>query len=101
MATYNTSDDPYADGAPAPAQESASAKEKEGDDYEAGVLPRSFFQGKDLEVGSRCEVEITKIAGDQVLVKYVPHEEEKEEQPEPGSPPDGPADDAEMSSMME
>jgi len=42
------------------------------------LLPKEFFQGKELAVGSRCEVEIQKVEDDQVLVSYVPHSEDEE-----------------------
>ncbi len=45
------------------------------------TLPASFFQGKLLKEGARCEVEIEGIDGDQVTVSYVPHESDRENSP--------------------
>jgi Zn-finger nucleic acid-binding protein len=42
------------------------------------VLPKSFFGDKELEPGSRCEVEIVRVNEDDVEVKYVPHSEGEE-----------------------
>jgi len=53
-------------------------------------LPKEFFQGKELAVGSVCQVRIEKISGDNVQVTYVPHESEDQG-------PDANADFDEMS----
>ena len=45
---------------------------------QTATLPASFFGGKPLEEGARCEVEIVGVDGDQVEVKYMPHGEDKE-----------------------
>lgn len=79
-------DDPYADGAAAP-QGEPPKDQKSQDEDPTELLSKSFFQGKDLEVGSRCEVEITQIMDDQVSVKYVPHEESKTEERSESMPP--------------
>jgi len=74
-------DDPYESGV-----------RKDGDSKDSGedtdLLPKSFFAGKSLEPGSKCEVEIVHVYDDEVAVKYVPHvsnedkEEEDEDEPE-------------------
>jgi hypothetical protein len=52
------------------------------------TLPASFFQGKSLKEGARCEVEIENVDGDQVTVSYVPHEDDKENSPYDHPPAD-------------
>ncbi len=42
------------------------------------TLPTSFFEGKTLEEGTRCEIEIVKVDGDSAEVRYIPHEVEEE-----------------------
>jgi hypothetical protein len=55
----------------------------EGDEHmeegNTSVLPKSFFEGKELEPGTQCKVEIVAVHGDDVEVKYVPHEDNEEE----------------------
>lgn len=46
------------------------------------TLPVSFFEGKPLEEGARCEVEIVSVHGDSVQAKYVPHGDADEGEPE-------------------
>lgn len=90
----------YDDG---PAQQPSAAPQDKEDKGEAqtALLPKAFFQGKDLQPGTRCEVEITQVHDEEVSVKYVEHDESKEA-PEPGEeqspPPSAPGD---MASMME
>jgi hypothetical protein len=97
--------DPYNDAPPAqdsPADQSPKPKE-ESDTGQEELLSTAFFQGKDLEVGSKCEVEITGIHDGEVSVKYVAHDEEenKDQSPEPGEEVAAPKGDGEYSSMME
>lgn len=97
---YDDNQNPYNDEPQSQSQQEPEAKEDQDTGSEE-LLSKAFFQGKDLEVGARCEVEITGIHEGEVSVKYVPHDEEKtEEQPEPGQEP-APHGDSEMSSMME
>ena len=52
----------------------------------SATLPASFFQGKPLKEGARCEIEILGVDGDEVTVKYVPHEgAEEDDHPSFGS----------------
>lgn len=41
------------------------------------LIPIDFFEGKELEPGTTCEVRITKVHDDQAEVEYVPHTEEE------------------------
>lgn len=80
----NPMDDPYADGAPSPNQAEPDGDEAKGDNSPTELLSKSFFQGKDLQVGGICEIKIAAIHNNQVSVSYVPHgEEESEEEPQP------------------
>lgn len=64
--------------------ETDSEIEGEGDESKSelasnpGLLPKSFFEGKDLEPGTVCRVKIEKVYDDQVSVKYLPHEAESD-----------------------
>ncbi len=87
-------DDPYADGAPAQSEPEGQTEAK-GDNSPSELLSKSFFQGKDLQVGGICEIKIAAIHNNQVSVQYVPHgeeESEEETQPEPSMPVPSQAD---------
>lgn len=56
---------------PANSKETPSEETKEGDN--TALLPKSFFAGKEIEPGSKCELEIVHAYEDEVEVKYVPH----------------------------
>lgn len=43
------------------------------------LIPIDFFEGKELEPGTTCEVKIAKVHDDQVEVEYVPHSAEESE----------------------
>lgn len=91
--------DPYfadAEGAAEPAE--SAVEESSESDASTGLLPTSFFQGKDLQPGSRCEVEIARVHDDQVEVKYVSHSQD-EEMTEPAPTPNG-SESAEMPQDM-
>lgn len=45
---------------------------------ETSILPVSFFQGKELEPGKKCEVEVVAVYGDEVEVRYVEHDGKKD-----------------------
>ena len=45
---------------------------------ETSLLPKSFFQGKDLTVGNECKVKIEHVYDDEVEVSYVPHSTDEE-----------------------
>lgn len=70
------------DGPPKKPQDAKSA---------TALVPKEFFEGKDLKPGDRCEVEIAAIHDEEVSLKYVgDHEEEErseETEPEKGTPP--------------
>lgn len=70
--------------------------DQDGDESSTGLLPTSFFQGKELKPGTVCKVRIEKVLDGQVQVSYVPHNETS---PAPGEEPEEP-DDAEMSGYM-
>ena len=69
-------DDYYGEPGPAPeaAPEEAPEETPEDTGTATALLPKEFFQGKDLEVGTECKVRITQVMDDQVAVEYVPHE---------------------------
>ena len=69
-------EDMYEDGEETNTPEDAEGK-TEAAASETGLLPKGFFQGKDLSPGNRCEIEIVKAYDDQVEVKYVPHQKDK------------------------
>lgn len=46
--------------------------QSESGDSSTSILPKQFFQGKDLQPGGRCEVEIKRVHDDSVEVAYVP-----------------------------
>lgn len=50
----------------------------EESEQETALLPRSWFQGKDLEIGSKCELKIEGLYDDEVEVSYVPHKKNKD-----------------------
>jgi hypothetical protein len=60
--------------------EVVDSPKEESKEQEAGedtaLLPKSLFSGKDIEPGSKCEVEIVHIYEDEVEVKYVKHNKE-------------------------
>lgn len=57
--------------------EPAAAPREEKSDAKSALLPIAFFQGKELEPGGICSVRIEDVQEDQVLVSYVPHQEEE------------------------
>lgn len=58
-----------------PAPEESESKEQESGE-ETALLPKSLFSGKDIEPGSKCEVEVVHVYEDEVEVKYVKHKED-------------------------
>ena len=93
------------DDAPMPGKPDAAPDEKKEhqDDQASAVLPKSFFQGKDLTPGTQCKVEIERVMDDQVQVAYVPHDESKEDESGEGEapPPAPPAMAGNEPSMMD
>lgn len=61
-----------------PAPYKPESKEQESGE-ETALLPKSFFAGKDIEPGSKCEIEIVHGYEDEVEVKYVPHGTKKDD----------------------
>jgi hypothetical protein len=59
------------------APESKSEKEKGG---ETALLPKSFFEGKELKPGEQYYVEVVREYEDEVEVKY-PHEVKEDKKP--------------------
>lgn len=61
-----------------PMEETAEMPENEGmeSETETAVLPKSFFQGKDLEIGKTCEIKVEGIFEDEIEVSYVRHKKE-------------------------
>lgn len=68
-----------------------ASEEKES--TKTALLPIAFFQGKELEPGSTCEVRVEAVEDDQVQVSYVAHEaESEEEEAEAELPPESQAE---------
>ena len=63
-----------------------SDNEKDNTDSTA-LLPKSFFQGKELEPGKQCKVEIVKLYEDEAEVKYVPHDDKESKAEEDSESP--------------
>ena len=79
----------------------ADDKREQQDNQAAAVLPKDFFQGKDLKPGTECKVRIERVMDDEVQVSYVPHEDEGSDK---GSKPPMAEDDMSApmpNSMME
>lgn len=70
------SEDYYQSGGSSKSSESENSEDA---GPETALLPKSFFQGKDLEVGKKCEVEIVSKFDDEVEVKYVEHKKDKDD----------------------
>lgn len=62
------------DSNPMPSKEKSAETESEN-----ALLPKSFFQGKDLEPGKHCKVEVVRVFDDEVEVRYIRHDEKKKE----------------------
>lgn len=56
-----------------------SEDEAAEDESEQALLPKSFFAGKNLEVGSECKIKVEGIYEDEISVSYVKHEKDSEE----------------------
>ena len=89
-------EDLYSDSAPAEAPVEEAETESEGGS--TAVLPKDFFQGKELTPGTVCSVKIERVHDSQVEVSYVPHEAEEEAEAPPAAAPPGAAQ--EMTGMM-
>lgn len=53
------------------ADEPMSESEGEDEGQETALIPKSWFQGKDLEVGSKCKLRVEGIFDDEIEVSYV------------------------------
>lgn len=75
------------DEAGAAEEQSEPAAEKSA--TKTALLPIDFFQGKELNPGDTCSVQIEKVEDDQVQVKYLSEgaEEKSEEQSSEAAPP--------------
>ena len=87
--------DYYSDGDPAASPPgggtvTATEDQEKSQDSEAqtATVPKEFFGSAPPEVGDRCEVEVMQIADQEVVVKYVEHDEEEEAAGE--APPERP-----------
>lgn len=60
-------------------ESSSESTEELEDSGETSILPMSFFQGKEVEPGKKCEVEVVAVYGDEVEVKYVEHREKDDD----------------------
>ncbi len=64
----------------APAETGSDDSQMSG---ETSLLPKSFFSGKELTVGSTCEVKIVHVYDDEVEVEYVPMDSEESGETKP------------------
>jgi hypothetical protein len=78
------SDDLYSDGGDTAVAEetesettteetAAESDSKSSESGSPGLLPKGFFQGKDLKPGTICKIKVEKLTDGQALVSYVPH----------------------------
>ncbi len=65
--------DNYEDMSSDSADKSRPKQAKKDDTAQTALLPKSFFQGKDLKVGKQCKVEIVALHESEAEVRYVPH----------------------------
>lgn len=56
----------------------ASEMDATEDESEQALVPKSFFAGKDLKIGSKCEVRVEGIYDDEVAISYVAHKKESD-----------------------
>jgi hypothetical protein len=82
-------DDFYQSGS----SKSEASEMEEDAGQETALLPKSLFQGKSLEPGSKCEIKIESVMGDEVEVSYVPHKD-KDDKSDKKSDDSGEAEDA-------
>jgi hypothetical protein len=84
-------------GGPGKQDMGADQKREQQDDQETAVLPKGFFQGKDLSPGTECKVKIERVMDNEVMVSYVPHDGDGEEDAAPA--PSAPMDNEPASAM--
>lgn len=59
------------------ADENMSEGAEADSEQETALLPRSFFQGKDIEIGKTCEVKVEGVFEDEIEVSYVRHKKDE------------------------
>ena len=94
--------DNYDDSPAPPATDGADQPEGQDADKDGqtSILPKSFFSGKDLKPGDKCDVTVVRIHENDVEV--APCEDKgEEEQPPPGEEPEPAAPPSAMSSMLD
>ena len=91
-------EDLYSDSAPAEAPVEEAEENPAERDGSTAVLPKDFFQGKELTPGTVCSVKIERVHDSQVEVSYVPHEAEEAAEAPPAAAP--PGADQEMAGLM-
>lgn len=64
--------------------ESSAPTKKDESPSETALLPKSFFQGKDLEIGKTCKVRVERLLEDDVEVSYVRHKDKDDEDEDDG-----------------
>jgi len=79
-----------------PADQAPDEATRTQDDAQTAVLPKDFFQGKDLKPGGECKVRIEQVMDDEVAVTYVPHSAEDEGAAEEAAAPEAGDTDADM-----
>lgn len=75
------------------AKEPTSEMEATEEESEQALLPKSFFQGKDLEVGKKCEIRVEGIYDEEIAVSYVPHKKKDKDGKDKDSDDDDDSDD--------
>jgi hypothetical protein len=91
---------------PAATPDKSAPQDDDDDGGKTSILPRSFFAGKDLKVGDKCDVTVTAIHENDVEVAPCDPSDKEDDQPpaeEDSTPPDAPAPPQEgsMASMMQ
>ncbi len=94
---YYENSTPPADSA---ADKSPGEATEHQSDQSTGLLPKSFFEGKELTPGTVCKVKIERVLDDEVEISYVPHDDEESEpapddesaEGEPSAPAPAPED---------
>jgi hypothetical protein len=66
--------------------EQPAAPEAAESTSKTALIPIDFFQGKELNPGDTCEVQIEKVEDDQVQVKYLSEEAEDESEESESEP---------------
>ena len=99
----NDNSDNY-DDSPAPAASDGGdmpEESKTDKDGQTSILPKSFFGGKDIKPGDKCDVEVVRVHENDVEVAPCSGHEDDEDSEMPGEQPEPAAPPSSMSSMME